>query len=387
MKKIFAFTSLFIFLTLSLQMVWAQGLNDETAGNVLYSVGEIEDLVAPIALYPDPLIAQILPAATFIEQLHEAAILVRQYGGGAAIDGQAWDVSVKAIAHYPDVLYMLDQQEEWTVSLGEAFANQQAEVMVAIQTLRTEARDAGNLVSSSQLQVVDDGGYVRIYPAEPERIYIPVYDPQVVYYEPAYPSYSLISFGIGFSIGSWLNRDCDWYGRRIYYHGWNGGGWVRRSSPYVIRNTTYVNNRYRTITINRRMLHDGGHRIGQAPRNRRQLPGRPVPRATGSGGSRAQAPRTKAPRNNIHRNQPDQRSGSTTRGRDGASGQRNAPVSPATPSVPALPSKSLPHQVPLPRQAPLPRQEPLEPPPVSVSPPSVPDGGSPGRGGGEVRRR
>lgn len=211
------------------QASWAEDDQQPVAyGDTLFTPDELDDLLAPIALYPDPLIAQILPAATFIDQIDEAARYVRQYGKYARIDDQPWDVSVKAVAHYPDVLYMMDRKYDWTVSLGQAFVMQQLDVMDAIQRLRAEAEAAGNLTSTPQQQVVVEREVIRIVPAEPEVIYVPVYDPMVVYEESLYPSYGFITFGSGFTIGAWLNRDCDWQRRRVYYHGWLG---ARRSPP------------------------------------------------------------------------------------------------------------------------------------------------------------
>lgn len=155
----------------------------EQSGDTLFTAEELDDLLAPIALYPDPLLAQILPAATFIDQIDEAARFVRQYGKTARIDDQPWDVSVKAMAHYPDVLFMMDQKNDWTVSLGQAFINQQQDVMDAIQRLRAEAQAEGNLVSTPQQEVVDEDNYISIVPAAPELVYVPQYDPLMVYME------------------------------------------------------------------------------------------------------------------------------------------------------------------------------------------------------------
>jgi hypothetical protein len=247
-----------------------------------FTAEELEDLVAPIALYPDPLIAQILPAATFIDQIDEAARYVKLYGTSARIDRQTWDVSVKAVAHYPDILLMMDQKYDWTVSLGQAFVNQPEDVMLAIQNLRADALAAGNLVTTSQQQVVVEGDDIRIYPAQPQVIYVPVYDPQLVYYEHPAPGYGLITFGAGFGIGVWLNRDFDWHDRRVYYHGWQGGGWIARSRPSIqIRNTVYVNNRSTVININRTVVQRDTVRYRAQVRRdvsvRREQPGRPVP--------------------------------------------------------------------------------------------------------------
>jgi hypothetical protein len=223
-------------------------------GDTLFTAEDLDDLLAPIALYPDPLLAQILPAATFIDQIDEAARYVRQYGRYAQIDDQPWDVSVKAVAHYPDVLFMMDQKSDWTASLGQAFVNQQQDVMDSIQRLRAEAQAAGNLSSSPQADVVTNDGYISIIPAESNMIYIPQYDPDVVYSESS-PSYGFISFGIGFTIGAWLDRDCDWLGHRVFYHGWNGGGWIGRARPYIQdRKNIYINNRYSVVNVNRRVI-------------------------------------------------------------------------------------------------------------------------------------
>jgi hypothetical protein len=224
----------------------------------LFTVEELDDLLAPIALYPDPLLAQILPAATFIDQIDEAARYVRQYGQ-ARIDDQPWDVSVKAVAHYPDVLAMMDQKYDWSVSLGQAYVNQPQDVLESIQHLRAEARERGNLVSSSEQAVLIEDDSIRIVPSEPEVIYVPSYDPLLVYAYPP-PTYGFITFSVGFTIGAWLNRDCDWQQHRIYYHGWQGSGWIDRSRHYVnTQRSIYIRNTYSTINVNRRVvLHDTG---------------------------------------------------------------------------------------------------------------------------------
>jgi len=202
---------------------------------LLFTAEELDELLAPIALYPDPLLAQ-----------------------SARIDDQSWDVSVKALAHYPDVLFMMDQKYDWSVSLGQAYVNQQQDVMDTIQRLRAEAETKGNLVSTSEQQVGDEGGLISIDPVEPDLIYVPQYDPLAVYVEGSSPGYGFITFGAGFTIGAWLNRDCDWHGRRIYYHGWQGGGWISRARPHIqIRNNVYINNSNSAVIINRKAIqHD-----------------------------------------------------------------------------------------------------------------------------------
>jgi hypothetical protein len=224
------------------------------AGDMLFTAEDMDDLLAPIALYPDPLLAQILPAATFIDQIDEAARYVRQYGRSALIDDQPWDVSVKAVAHYPDILFMMDQKYDWTASLGQAFINQQQDVMDAIQRLRADAEAEGNLSSTSQQQVINEDGYISIVPAEPDTIFVPQYDPQVVYFERS-PSFGFITFGIGLTIGAWLDRDCDWHGRRVFYHGWQGGGWISRARPHIHdRRNIYINKNNTVISLSRRVV-------------------------------------------------------------------------------------------------------------------------------------
>ena len=294
-KLLFMLPALVIFLAFANgHTAWADSepgyysASDQPDQNLL-TPEELDDLLAPIALYPDPLIAQILPAATFIDQIDEAARYVRQYGRMARIDDQPWDVSVKAVAHYPDVLFMLDQKNDWTVSLGQAYLDQPQDVMDSIQALRSDAVAQGNLVSTPQQQVIVEPGDIRIVPAVPDYIYVPTYDPQVVYLEPA-PSYGFITFGVGFAIGAWLSRDMDWREHRVYYHGWRTGGWVGRSRPHIKdRRGIYINQRAAAITTNRRVLQHDTSRfrqdLHQDVQRRRNLPGRP-----------ARPPRTNQPR-------------------------------------------------------------------------------------------
>ncbi|HUA38366.1 MAG TPA: DUF3300 domain-containing protein [Candidatus Sulfopaludibacter sp.] len=172
---------------------------------------QLDQLLGPIALYPDPLIAQILPASTFPTQIVMADRYVSGGGDPNAIDQQPWDASVQALAHYPNILQWMDQNLDWTTELGQAFLNQPQDVMNSIQRLRTSAYNLGNLQSTPQQQVMDDGGYVEILPATPEVMYVPVYQPAVVYYQSGFG----ISFGPACPIGVWLNCDFDWHNRHL----------------------------------------------------------------------------------------------------------------------------------------------------------------------------
>jgi hypothetical protein len=208
----------------------------------------IDELVGPFALYPDPLIALILPASTVPSDLTLASRYLAR--GGTDFDNQSWDDSVISLARYPEVVIWMDENLAWTTAVGSAFVAQPVDVMNSIQRLREAAAVAGNLNDTPQQnvvsEVVEEVTYIRIVPAQPELIYVPYYDPGVVYYERG-PDFfgNVISFGAGFALGSWLNYDCDWGRRGIYrgdyYSGWNqnqnwGGGGGNR-----VQNNTEVN--------------------------------------------------------------------------------------------------------------------------------------------------
>jgi hypothetical protein len=220
--------------------------------NVAYSAEELDNLVAPVALYPDALLAQILVASTFPEQVAIAAQYVRERGT-RGVDDQNWDISVRSVAHYPPVLNMLAHQEDWATALGQAYAGQSGEVMDAVQRLREMAREQGNLVSTREHTVEYDRDRIIIVPANPQVIYVPTYDPYVVYYRPIFSfgfHTGYFSFGIGFPIGSWLAYDVDWWGRRVYYDGWYGDGWRYRARRYFTMYPVYVRPRYSVVSIN-----------------------------------------------------------------------------------------------------------------------------------------
>ena len=219
------------------------------------SVAEMEDLLAPIALYPDPLLAQMLPAATFRGELESAAQLIPLRGGNAIIDGQDWDISVKAVAYYPSVLNMMARQQEWTTAIGQAYVNQPDDLLRAIQLLRAQSRGYGYLQSNAKQRVYLDGEQIRIVPVQSQLIYVPQYDSQIVYRPKRNGDHGNdVNFGGGLQIGVWLNRDVDWQHHKVYYHGWQGNGWVSQSRPHVtVNNTHYVNHTYsnKPVTVNR----------------------------------------------------------------------------------------------------------------------------------------
>src|SRR5271155_68783 len=247
------------------------------------SATELQAVVAPIALYPDSLVAQILTASTFPDQVAIADYWVEQnksLAGSAlmqAVDKQSWDPSVKALTEFPSVLDNMAKNLSWTSSLGEAYHNQQADVMTAIQTLRAKAKTAGNLKTTSQVTVTQQSPQVIvIQPTNPQVVYVPEYNPAVVYgYPYVVPAYTyvpppagavvaagIIGFGAGIAVGAMMSGgccgwgdsswNCGWHGTAVVYHGgayygnsaWHGGyynGGYHNSYGY---NNNYNHNNY-----------------------------------------------------------------------------------------------------------------------------------------------
>jgi len=212
---------------------------------VEYSAEELDNLVAPVALYADALLAQVLVAATFPDQIALAVKHVKAQGT-KSVDDQDWDVSVRAVAHYPPVLNMLARQQDWMIALGQAYASQPGEVLDAVQRLRAMARDQGNLESTREQSVSVQRDYIVIEPANPEVIYVPTYEPYYVYAEPLYGYGYHYGFGIGFPYGPWLSYGCDWFAGRIYWHG-NGANvspWINTFGTLEPRAGAQTRNRY-----------------------------------------------------------------------------------------------------------------------------------------------
>ena len=206
----------------------------QTSDEPVFSREEIEQIVAPIALYPDSLVAQVLMASTYPLEVVSAARWVKANPGvkGKALEDamqkQPWDPAVKSLTAFPQVLEMMNAQLDWTQKLGDAFLAQQKEVMAAVQALRLKADAAGNLESGNEQIVVkeQESGttIVKIEPANPEVVYVPTYNPTVVYGAwpyPAYPPYyyyppgyapgaALFTFGAGMVVGAALWGDCNW---------------------------------------------------------------------------------------------------------------------------------------------------------------------------------
>jgi hypothetical protein len=223
------------------------GQSPEQSAPVKQSAQQLQQLVAPIALYPDALVAQILAASTYPTQIVEAERWMQRHSNlkgedlAKEADKQDWDPSVKAMVQFPSVLENMDKNLSWTSSLGEAYVSQPQDVSEAVQTLREDARKAGHLDSNEQEKVTTQGNTIIIEPANPEVVYVPAYDPWLVYGGPivAYPGWYPVpgifwggvglSFGIGFGIGffggfgwGWGHWGYDWHGRRAFFdhHDW-----------------------------------------------------------------------------------------------------------------------------------------------------------------------
>jgi hypothetical protein len=233
---------------------------------------QLDALVAPIALYPDALVAQVLAASTNPDQVAYADDWLHQNSNltGAAlaqaVDQQSWDPSVKALTQFPSVMDTLAKNLSWTSSLGQAYENQQADVMAAVQAMRAKAQTAGTLQSTSQITVTTPApGTIVIQPANPEVVYVPQYNPTVVYGAPfVVPYYTPpfvvatagLSFGTGVALGAFIGgggfvAGGGWgWGFHSWGLHWGGGGGgggttvIYNHNTYISRNTTYHNTTY-----------------------------------------------------------------------------------------------------------------------------------------------
>jgi hypothetical protein len=247
---------------------------------------QLDSLVAPIALYPDPLLAQVLAASTYPLEIIQLQQWLAQHKDlkdqalVAAVEKEDWDPSVQAMAPLPDAVKQLAENIKWTTDLGNAFLAQENDVMDAVQRMRMKAHGAGNLKSTEQQKVetktVENKTVVVIEQAQPQVIYVPSYNPTVVYGPPVYPYPPIvyppvgayvagmaISFGVGLAIGA----------------AWGGGGWGyncgwgHSSNITINNNNNFVRNSNRT-TINRpsQLPSGGGNRWQHNPAHRGGTP-------------------------------------------------------------------------------------------------------------------
>ena len=273
-----------------------------------YAQAELDQMLAPIALYPDALLSQVLMASTYPLEVVEAARWSRAHPGlrgdeaVRAAQDQDWDPSVQSLLAFPDLLARMDEQLDWTKRLGEAFLEQEPHVMETVQRLRRKSQAAGQLVSDERLRVVDESGVIVIEQAQPQVVYVPYYDPLVVYgawWWPAYPPVVWAPWP-----GYVAYRPGIWWGTGVsisvgFFFG--GVSWPQRHVTVVRVNPYYVRPRAarRDVVVRRpivvgRWQHDATHRRGVVYRSpelqRKFVPAAParVPRA-------APAPRAQPP--------------------------------------------------------------------------------------------
>jgi uncharacterized protein DUF3300 len=193
--------------------VQAQGAAAVSPVPALYSSAQLDQMLAPIALYPDDVLGQVLMAASYPLEVVQADRWLQEPANAAlhgealaqALQSQPWDASVKSLVAFPQVLAVMDNNLEWTEELGEAFLAQQADVMDRIQQLRSRAMAARTLTSSPQQTVVNDGPDVEIAPSGPDSIYVPVYDPNLAYGDWPYPDYLPYYFDVpGYAMGGFM---------------------------------------------------------------------------------------------------------------------------------------------------------------------------------------
>ena len=206
------------------------------------SAAQLSDLVAPIALYPDALLSQVLVASTYPLEVVQAQQWLQRNGslqGQELMDAarrQPWDASVQGLVAFPDAMATLNEDIQWTTALGSAFLAQEADVMVAVQDLRSQAQVSGRLVSSPQQTVSAVAGegrtVIEIVPADPQVIYVPRYDPYYVWGSPAWGAYPPLSYGYGYGFGLGINVGF-WFGGWSWGLGWGWGPNWYGGSVYV----------------------------------------------------------------------------------------------------------------------------------------------------------
>jgi hypothetical protein len=250
-----------IALTLSVLIIpFATGsLYGQNGGYAPLDPPALDQLVAPIALYPDSLVAQILTASTYPQQVSDADNWSQQTAGmppqqrADEANNMPWDPSVKALTAFPSVLDNLARNTNWTAALGNAYYNQPGDVMNAVQAARVQAEQAGYLRSSPQQRVYDNGGLVTIVPVDPGVVYVPYYNPWRIYggwvspyagfyvYPP--PPGVLIGVGLGFAaVGISLGLFAHFaWGYSNWAPNWRGGVVVYNHNTYISNSTTVIN--------------------------------------------------------------------------------------------------------------------------------------------------
>ena len=240
-------------------LVWLFCLTATLSGQVMseeYSQAQLDQMMAPVALYPDALLSQILMASTYPDQVAQAAQWSKanseKKGDDAvtAVEDKQWDPSVASLVAFPQVLEMMDGKPDWVKQMGDAFLADSSKVMDTVQSLREKAKAEGNLESSEQQKVVTEGSTIIIEPADPQVIYVPAYNPTIVYgtwWYPAYPPYyypppPYYGYGSGFVIGFGV-------GMVVHNSLWGGFNWGHGDIDIDV-------NRYNNINVNNKINSD-----------------------------------------------------------------------------------------------------------------------------------
>jgi hypothetical protein len=253
----------------------AAGASDQQEPAVKIPADQLDSLVAPIALYPDPMLAQVLAASTYpleivqLQQWLEKNKTLKDKALADAVQKESWDPSVQGLAAMPDLVKRLASDIQWTTDLGNAFLAQQSDVMEAVQRMRKKAQDAGNLKSTEQqkveTKVVESKQVIVVQQANPEVVYVPTYNPTVVYGPPVYPYPPIyypppgyyaagvaISFGVGLAMGA------AWGGGWGYGCGWGGNNDITINNNNNFNRNSNVNGGNRTNV-------NGGNRVSTQP--------------------------------------------------------------------------------------------------------------------------
>jgi hypothetical protein len=285
-KKFFYWTAwLLVLLLAAPPWVIAQGTQGAQESKT-FKQEELDQMLAPVALYPDELLTQILMASTYPLEIVQAARWTTQnknLKGDAltqALEKQDWDASVKSLVNFPDVLSKMNENLEWTQKLGDAFLAQQKEVMATIQNLRKKAQEAGNLKTTEQQKVVVEKETIVIQSSNPEVIYVPSYNPTVVYgawWWPLFPPFppfflpppgAFIGVGMGFAAGA------------AWGYAWGHANWGGGDVDIDVNRNTNINNnidrdKYKSDMKNKgrgeggqgKWQHDASHRKGASYRD------------------------------------------------------------------------------------------------------------------------
>lgn len=270
------------------------------AQNELFSAQQLDEMLAPIALHPDVLLAEMLPAATYPLEIVQAARWQERNKHVQVSDDEPWADSVKALTRYPDVLTQMDEDIEWTAQLGEAFLAQPDDVFASIQRLRQLADAAGHLKDNDVQDIVTEPStqgsetIIRIVHADPYYVHVPRYDPHYVYGHSVYGHsgvvvssahtrhhHSGVHFGVGFLLGGWLHHTLDWHHRHLFYQPYHATAYTRyyrynhyrpyysfsrsvsgyKHSPYRGLRWRHNSHRYNSIAANRH--HNSAHTSGR----------------------------------------------------------------------------------------------------------------------------